>query len=85
VSRRWLLLSLTLPTWFSRTVMIPRMDGFHLLRARPTKLAQPVAELGRIDKTIHSLTYVEMTSPNVDELSRNGIAERTAMSPDCRR
>lgn len=26
---------------------------------RPTKLAQAVAELGRIDKTIHSLTYVD--------------------------
>ncbi len=26
---------------------------------RPTKLAQAVAELGRIDKTIHSLTYID--------------------------
>ena len=26
---------------------------------RPTRLAQAVAELGRIDKTIHSLTYVD--------------------------
>jgi TnpA family transposase len=26
---------------------------------RPTKLAQAVAELGRIDKTIHCLTYVD--------------------------
>jgi len=25
---------------------------------RPTKLAQAVAELGRIDKTIHALTYI---------------------------
>ena len=26
---------------------------------RPTKLAQAVAELGRIDKTIHALTYID--------------------------
>ena len=26
---------------------------------RPTKLAQAVAEVGRMDKTIHSLTYVD--------------------------
>jgi TnpA family transposase len=26
---------------------------------RPTKLAQTVAELGRIDKTIHALTYID--------------------------
>src|SRR6266702_2961365 len=26
---------------------------------RPTRLAQAVAEVGRIDKTIHSLTYVD--------------------------
>ena len=26
---------------------------------RPTKLAQAVAELGRIDKTIHALTYTD--------------------------
>jgi TnpA family transposase len=26
---------------------------------RPTKLAQAVAELGRIEKTIHSLTYID--------------------------
>jgi TnpA family transposase len=26
---------------------------------RPTKLAQAVPELGRIDKTIHSLTYID--------------------------
>jgi TnpA family transposase len=25
---------------------------------RPTKLAQAVAELGRIDNTIHALTYI---------------------------
>jgi TnpA family transposase len=31
---------------------------------RPTKLAQAVAELGRIDKTIHCLTYID------DELKR---------------
>ena len=29
---------------------------------RPTKLAQAVAELGRIDKTIHSLTYIDEKS-----------------------
>jgi len=29
---------------------------------RPTKLAQAVAELGRIDKTIHSLTYIDNES-----------------------
>jgi TnpA family transposase len=26
---------------------------------RPTKPAQAVAELGRIDKTIHALTYID--------------------------
>ncbi len=26
---------------------------------RPTKLSQAVAELGRIDKTIHALTYID--------------------------
>jgi TnpA family transposase len=26
---------------------------------RPTKLAQAIAEIGRIDKTIHSLTYID--------------------------
>lgn len=34
---------------------------------RPTKLAQAVAELGRIDKTIHSLTYID------DEAKRRRI------------
>jgi TnpA family transposase len=34
---------------------------------RPTKLAQAVAELGRIDKTIHALTYID------DEAKRRRI------------
>jgi hypothetical protein len=34
---------------------------------RPTKLAQAVAELGRIDKTIHALTYID------DEAERRRI------------
>jgi len=34
---------------------------------RPTKLAQAVAELGRIDKTIHALTYID------DETKRRRI------------
>ena len=37
---------------------------------RPTRLAQAVAELGRIDKTIHALTYIEM-KPNVVVYSSN--------------
>jgi TnpA family transposase len=34
---------------------------------RPTKLVQAVAELGRIDKTIHALTYID------DEAKRRRI------------
>jgi TnpA family transposase len=33
---------------------------------RLTKLAQAVAELGRIDKTLHALTYID-DETNVDE------------------
>jgi TnpA family transposase len=41
--------------------VVPATSIMRTLRIddRPTKLAQAVAELGRIDKTIHSLTYVD--------------------------
>ncbi len=44
---------------------------------RPTKLAQAVAELGRIDKTIHALNYTTKTSAG--GLSSNSTEERNAI------
>jgi len=39
----------------------------------PTKLAQAVAELGRIDKTIHALTYIdEQTQADPDAIGSSG-------------
>jgi len=43
---------------------------------RPTKLAQAVAELGRIDKTIHALTYID------DEAKRRRILNQLNKGED---
>jgi TnpA family transposase len=43
---------------------------------RPTKLAQAVAELGRIDKTIHALTYID------DESKRRRILNQLNKGED---
>ncbi len=43
---------------------------------RPTKLAQAVAELGRIDKTIHALTYID------DETKRRRILNQLNKGED---
>src|SRR6266403_3956510 len=43
---------------------------------RPTKLAQAVAELGRIDKTVHALTYID------DETKRRRILNQLNKGED---
>jgi TnpA family transposase len=43
---------------------------------RPTRLAQAVAELGRIDKTIHALTYID------DETKRRRILQQLNKGED---
>ena len=43
---------------------------------RPTRLAQAVAELGRIDKTIHALTYID------DEAKRRRILQQLNKGED---
>jgi TnpA family transposase len=41
---------------------------------RPTRLAQAIAEFGRIDKTLHTLTYID------DEAKRSGtLTQMTAV------
>src|SRR5258705_13810134 len=43
---------------------------------RPTRLAQAVAELGRIDKTIHALTFID------DESKRRRILQQLNKGED---
>ena len=47
--------------WTSAETLRTKIAATQHLRIddRPTKLAQAVAELGRIDKTIHALTYID--------------------------
>jgi TnpA family transposase len=47
---------------------------------RPTKLAQAVAELGRIDKTIHALTYIDDEAKRrriLNQLNKGGGSSQT--------
>ncbi len=43
---------------------------------RPTRLAQAVAELGRIDKTLHALNYID------DETKRRRILQQLNKGED---
>jgi hypothetical protein len=47
---------------------VPAADIMRTLQVgdRPTRLAQAIAEFGRIDKTLHTLTYID------DEAKRRG-------------
>jgi Tn3 transposase DDE domain-containing protein len=64
----WLKLGIVQATSVMRTLQIGD---------RPTKLAQAVAELGRIDKTTHALTYID------DEIKRRRILNQ-ALIQNCK-
>ena len=58
--------------WFRR----PRSCERYRSDDRPTRLAQAVAELGRIDKTIHALTFID------DESKRRRILQQLNKGED---
>ncbi len=43
---------------------------------RPTRLAQAIAEIGRIDKTIHTLNYIDDEARQRSTLLQLNLGER---------
>jgi hypothetical protein len=61
------------PGVFTRAVNGPIYLTNAVTQPRPTRLAQAIVEVGRIDKTIHTLNFIDDASPMGFALSTEGL------------